>query len=231
MTQTLDYAKMKNASKEITMWLSTVMSAELKKRPKESHELEHVIDYLCSSQGPKKLRRMSYAQANTKALEWSKAQQKRGKNMEDGSEDIRLIHDFLDGSTIVQLLTDKAFKREGFLMSHCVGSYNPKESTIYSYRDAKNMPHATFEVVKDGGMINQIKGKGNGPIHPKYIHPIIVFLKSIGMEVRPPDMANLGYVHVPLKAVELINLYVDESGQKAKFTTLFGESYLYAEAK
>ncbi len=70
---------------------------------------------------------------------------------------------------------------------------------IYSYRDSKNIPHATFEVKRKDGLINQInqinqiKGKGNGPIHPKYIHPILAFLKSIGMNIRPNDMSYIEY--------------------------------------
>ncbi len=91
------------------------------------------------------------------------------------------------------------FVLEGnILTGNCAGGYSPDstERLIYSYRDANNLPHATFEVQKNNNEIVQIKGKGNGPIHPRYIHPILEFLKVIGMEIRPNDMVNLGYHHI-----------------------------------
>jgi hypothetical protein len=112
------------------------------------------------------------------------------------SGDIETVHDFLDGTRIVKLLSKKAYQREGYYMSHCVGGYEPDKSTIYSYRDKNNEPHATFEVAKSGNEILQVKGKGNGSIHPRYINPILTFLKIIGLEVRPSEMKNLGYLSV-----------------------------------
>jgi hypothetical protein len=159
--------------------------------------VEHILDYLASPAAPARLQKMSVADAKRKSDEWSKANQKKGRDLIDTKEDLETIHDFGDGTRIVKLKTRKALQREGFLMSHCVGGWNIGDNIqIYSYRDADNMPHATFEVHKSDGQINQIKGKGNGPIHPKYINPILEFLKAIGMEVRPKDMVNLGYYHI-----------------------------------
>lgn len=223
MTEIVNYAKGMNANDEVLGWIATVYKNYAAKNP-TSHDIEHIIDFLVSPQAPSRLRKMSYPDAKRKADEWSKSNQKKGKNLEDSDEDIEVIHDFLDGTKIVRLKTKRAYQREGFLMSHCVGGYSPddKNCLIYSYRDSKNMPHATFEVRKDDEMINQIKGKGNGPIHPKYIHPILAFLKSIGMEIRPHDMRNLGYYHLDKTHLDYLRKIPKAWSQ---VTMISGEAY------
>lgn len=192
------YAKHLNANDEVLLWLNTAGKKALKTEKTDSSTLEHILDFFVSSAAPSRLQKMSLEDAKRKAEEWSKANQKKGRDLVDGEDDIEAIHDFGDGTKIVRLKTKKAFQREGFFMSHCAGGYSPDSAHchIYSYRDKANEPHATFEVQKENNEIIQIKGKGNGPIHPKYIHPILAFLKAIGMEIRPGDMKNLGYYHI-----------------------------------
>lgn len=223
MDELLNYAKGMNANEEVIGWLNTVYKNYSARNP-TSHEIEHIIDFLVSPVAPTRLRKMSYADAKRKSDEWSKSQQKKGKDLVDSDDDIEMIHDFNDGTKIVRLKTKNAFQREGFLMSHCVGGYSPddKNCLIYSYRDSKNIPHATFEVRKDQESINQIKGKGNGPIHPKYIHPILGFLKSIGMEIRPNDMQNLGYFHIHKDHITYLKLSPKASSQLIEIN---GEAY------
>lgn len=220
------YAEHLGANSEVFVWLRTAAKNALAKQTVTESELEHILDYLVSPAGPKRLQKMSVADAKRKAKEWSEANQKKGKNLSDEADDIETIHDFLDGTRIVRLKSKKAFQREGFLMSHCVGGYdaNSSDCHIYSYRDAKNMPHATFEVRKNNNEIVQIKGKGNGPIHPKYIHPILAFLKSIGMEIRPNDMQNLGYYHLHKDQIEMLKLW--QSTEK-QITMINGEAYAH----
>lgn len=193
-----EYAKNLNANNEIISWLGTTGKKALKNEKTNVSDLEHILDFFVSNSAPTRLQKMSIVDAKRKADEWSTANQKKGRDMADSEDDIETIHDFKDGTKIVRLKTKKAYQREGFLMSHCAGGYNPDNESchIYSYRDKENKPHATFEVRKDNDEIIQIKGKGNGPIHPKYIHPILAFLKAIGMEIRPNDMKNLGYYHL-----------------------------------
>lgn len=199
----LSYANAINANDEVLSWLLTTG----KKHIKNQSDGEHIVDFLVSTSAPKRLQKMSYQDAKRKAKEWSERNQKKGKNLFDGPDDIETIHDFIDGSKIVRLKTKKAFQREGFLMSHCAGGYSPSDSQlIYSYRDKNNMPHATFEVQKSNNEIVQIKGKGNGSIHPKYIHQILEFLRSIGMNIRPNDMVNLGYYHVHKDHLEFLKM-------------------------
>jgi hypothetical protein len=226
VNELINYAKGMNANEEVLFWLNSVGAATLKKRSESITDLEHIIDYLVSPQAPPRLRKMSFVDAKRKAHEWSVKNQKKGKNLTDSDDDIDTIHDFLDGTKIVRLKTQKAFQREGFLMSHCVGGYSAenKGCLIYSYRDKNNMPHATFEVLKTDNLIKQIKGKGNGPIHPKYIHQILAFLKSIGMEIRPHEMQNLGYHHIHKEHLDYL---LKSTKASAQITMINGEAYAH----
>lgn len=192
------YALAMNCSNDVLVWLETTGKKTLKQNKTNQTELEHIVDFFMSDQSPNRLYKMSFKDAKRKAHDWTKSNMKKGRNLEDTLNDIEVVHDFPNGSMIVKLKTEQAFKREGFLMSHCLGGYNPNNSEleIYSYRDDKNMPHATFEVRKNSNEITQIKGKGNGPIHPKYIEPILTFLEILGIDIRPSEMVNLGYYHI-----------------------------------
>lgn len=226
MEQLETYAKHLNANNEVLEWLRTTGAKYLKTEKITASEMEHVLDFLVSNAAPQRLQKMSIDDAKRKASEWTEAQQKKGRDLIDSDDDIETIHDFGDGSKIVKLKTKKSFQREGFLMSHCVGGYDPDKSTqyIYSYRDEKNMPHATFEVQKSDNKIVQIKGKGNGPIHPKYIHPILAFLKAIGMDIRPSDMVNLGYHHIHKDHIEFLKSI---PGATEQMTEINGEHYAF----
>lgn len=215
------YAEVLGANIEILSWLDTTGKKHIKKQ----EDGEHIIDFLVSPAAPTRLQKMSFKDAKRKAKEWSDASQKKGKNLTDSDDDIETIHDFLDGTRIVRLKTKNAYQREGFLMCHCSGGYIPKaDQLIYSYRDKQNMPHATFEVQKKDNQIVQIKGKGNGAIHPKYIHPILAFLKAVGMEIRPHDMKNLGYFHIHETHIEFLK---QSPAAMKQVVMISGEAYAY----
>lgn len=226
MTLYLEYVTGLGGSSGVREWVETTLARQCAKAVLHQIEAEHVLDYLMSDAAPPRLRRMSYAQAKVAADKWSAANQKKGRSIKESESDVETIHDFMDGTRIVRLLTKPALQREGFLMSHCVGGYDPasQEVHIYSYRDSKNLPHATFEVRKQAQEITQIKGKGNGAIHPRYINPILTFLLSIGIKVRPSDMRNLGYHHVPK---DMLDLVLQVEGASKEVRPILGESYVY----
>lgn len=208
MNQVIEYAKHINSSNEILDWLKTTGKKSLNNNKVNTDQLEHIVDYFNSNKAPRRLRKMSIVDAIRKSKEWTQANQKKGRDLVDTDEDVEMIYGFEDGSMIVKLKTSNAFKREGFLMSHCLGGYSLSDAMdIYSYRDDKNHPHATFEVRKDYNEVVQIKGKGNGSIHPKYVEPILVFLEYLGMDIRPSDMKNLGYYHVNEDQYKLLKEY------------------------
>lgn len=197
METLFEYAKSVNSNEEIIQWLTIVAKKALKENNGSVSELEHVIDWMNSSDAPKRLQKMSIKDAKRLSGEWMERNKVKGKNLKDSDDDVKEFMSFEDGSKIVKLLTKRSFEREGYLMSHCLGGYSLRSGyDIYSLRDNKNQPHATFEVAKNNEDILQVKGKGNGPIHPKYIHRVLDFLKELGMKIRTSEMANLGYYHI-----------------------------------
>lgn len=205
MERLLEYAKSLGNNPEIISWLETAGQKAVKSGKMREYDFEHIIDWLYSQDAPNKLQRMSVIDAKRLSHNWMERNKAKGKDLKDSKSDIEFFLEFDDESKIVKLLSDKAFKREGYLMSHCLGGYSIRSGyDIYSLRDKNNLPHATFEVNKKEKDILQIKGKGNGPIHPKYIHRVLAFLTKLGMEVRTSEMINLGYYHVPKVHLEFI---------------------------
>jgi len=224
----IEYARGLGASDEILAWCDTVLKAQCKKAAPTVEEREHILDYLMSSDAPQRLRRMSYAQAKESAKKWSEANQKKGLALVDSNDDIEPFLDLGDGTKIVKLLTKKAYQREGSLMRHCLGGMEPGGKTaIYSLRDDKNNPHVTFEITKDDETAQQVKGKGNGMIHPRYIDPTLKFLKSMGFDVRPSEMANLGYHHVNDAGRKVFDRFVDSAGNGPAYSHIGEETYIF----
>jgi len=212
-----NYAKHLNANEFVIKWIDTVLGSYLEKSKKDipTEEVEHIIDYLI--QADKKISRMSYADAKTNASKWTKSLQKKGEHIEESKEDTEIVLDFKDGFKIVKLIGKNAYEREGYLMRHCVASYFGKDVEIYSLRDKDNMPHCTME--KD----RQVKGKGNGDIHPKYVGYVVKFLEHIGMTVGDSEMKHLGYVNI-----EKIK---DDIDIKSIEKYLFNNKYLLKDKK
>ena len=183
-----EYAKHIGADEHIQKWVTTTLSNYLEKNQVETEEVEHILDYLVMAN--KRVSKMSYIQAKEGAEKWLKAQIKKGNAINELPEDVETVLDFGDGFRVVKLVGENAYKREGFLMSHCVASYYGHDVEVYSLRDSNNMPHATME--KD----QQIKGKGNGDIHPKYIDYVVKFLEHVGMSVGDSEMKHLGYINI-----------------------------------
>jgi len=206
----IKYAKGMEASEKIYTWLEKHVFTQEKLN---QQEVEHIVDYLVSDKAPRNLSRASLKQMSLNTKKWTKALEKKGKNIKESKKDTKVVLDFKDGFKIVKLVGKNAYKREGFLMRHCVSGYYGKDDEIYSLRDKKNMPHATLSKSSQ-----QIKGKGNGSINPKYIKYVVEFLEHVGIEVRDSEMQNLGYINIE-------NIKDDN----AVFPGLFKEKYFYKE--
>lgn len=212
---------------EIENWVKTTLAAHLRKNPENQGEIEHIIDFLHSHMAPRRLQKMSYKQAKERSEKWVAALKKKGNDIIETEADIETVHQFKGGGRLVKLITKSAYAREGFLMSHCVSSYHGREGyEIYSLRDHKNQPHATFGVIRKGKTIEQVKGKGDGPIHPKYIKPVIKCLEILGMELRESELSNLGYVDLRAYGDEFYN-WVNPRLKGAKYMFYKGKEYLF----
>lgn len=197
------YLKQSN-SVELNNWINTTLKAYLRKNQENQGEIEHILDFLNSDRAPKRLQKMSYAQAKISAEKWVKALTKKGNHLDDSNE-IEVIKRYKNGFKFVRLVGKTAFEREGFLASHCVVSYfGKKNSEVYSLRDGDNHPHCTIEILRKEGLVNQIKGKGNGSIHPKYIKMVLAILKYFNKEIRPTEMINLGYTVLEKYEVSMV---------------------------
>lgn len=224
MENLIEYAKSLGAHADILWWLENAAKKSIEKDKISPSEVEHIIDWMISEDAPKRLQKMSVGVAKEKSDDWQKRNKKKGANIVDSIDDIESFMSFDDESSIVKLKSNNAFKREGFLMGHCLGGYSLRaEYEIYSLRDSKNNPHATFEINKKGKEILQIKGKGNGEIHPKYIHRVLAFLEKIGIKVRSNEMKNLGYYHIPPVHMEIVRKNL---GMKEKIVELNNEFYV-----
>src|SRR3990167_5345933 len=177
MEKYINYARALDARQEVIGWLQMVLAKHLEKNPESQDDVEHIIDYLCSDSAPTRIQHMAYGEAKSNTEKWSKSLQKKGEHIKETAKDTEVVLDFKDGFKIVKLIGKNAYEREGYLMRHCCGSYFGKDKEVYSLRDKSNNPHCTIEKNQ------QIKGKGNGDISPKYIHYVVEFLKSTGMTV------------------------------------------------
>ena len=206
----LEYASGLGASNKVISWINHNLENHLEKHQEDQTEIEHIIDFLISDKCPIRLDKVSYKQAKEKTDLWVKELNKQAEKIIESDQDTEVTLDFKDGFKFVKLVGKNAFDREGLLMSSCVASYYGRDTNIYSLRDKENKPHCTIEENQ------QIKGKGNSSIHPKYIKYVVEFLEFLGMEVSDNEMANLGYVNIS-----------DVKDKEAVFTDLFRKKYFY----
>lgn len=216
---------------EVKYWITHNLANYLKKNPENQTEIEHIIDFLSSDMAPTRLRKMSYSQAKAGADKWNELLQKRGASIQETDADVKPFIKLKSGYRFVQLITKAAYDREGALMRHCVGNYYGKNDVkIYSLRDPLNNPHCTIEVVGDAKSINQIKGKGNGSIHPDYIGKVLLFLKKLNVGVRSSELRNLGYEDLEFVTPGFTE-WLLKSTRGAKFKVIDGKKYFYVNSK
>lgn len=191
MEKYLQYATLFGSPQRVHDWLGTVLKKHLDKHSEVNQtEIEHIIDFLSSDSCPTRINQMTYAEALKSTEKWNKTLIKKGAHIKELPSDTEVVLDFGDGFKVVKLIGQNAYKREGYLMGHCVAGYYGNGKTIYSLRDKNNMPHCTME--KD----QQVKGKGNKGVISDYVGYIVKFLEFTGMTVGDSEMKHLGYVNV-----------------------------------
>lgn len=233
----LEKYKHPDFKQEVLTWINSNLANYLKKNEENQTEIEHILDYLNSDTAPERLKKMSYKQAKESAEKWIQSLVKKAADIIETDADVETFLEFDGGYRFVKLIGKAAFQREGNLMSHCVASYHGKSNTtIYSLRDNKNQPHCTIEVNSSTGRdgkqsINQIKGKGNGSIHPNYIRFVLEFLKKIDVEVRSYEMKNLGYEDLEEEAGPGSLNWLREQFDGIRTITFQNKEYFYTHSK
>jgi hypothetical protein len=181
------------------------------------NKTEHIIHFIenIDQRDKQKQLKGNFEQINSNAEKWSVQLQKQGAKLKDKQEEgLNTLMQFKDGFQIVQLTTKDHCKREGNLMGHCVGGYDPKTKTILSLRDSQNQPHVTLEI-KNENEVHQIKGKSNKAPIPKYQKYIRYFLKKNLQYIVSEDGRNIGYVnwkkrYYDLNSQEWLSVYENE---------------------
>lgn len=220
---------------EVAAWINSVVKNYLEKNEENVGEIEHCIDYLNArakkfeKRGkPLRLKKMSYQEAKEKSEDWVKTMNKKGRNIVETEQDIEEVMVLDNGLRLVKLIGKNAYKREGKLMSHCVASYADKNTNVYSIRDSSNNPHCTLEVPEDYSSIHQIKGKGNGAIHPKYTGSVLKALKYFKKaKIKKNELAYLGYREISPEVFEIYN----SNFKDFKYMNYDGSIFMYVHQK
>jgi hypothetical protein len=139
-------------------------------------DVDLIIDYFDSPDGPKRPESILYYDACEKSRTWEASLKKEFRDREDPKE-IKIIKD-LGKYRWVQILGETGLDREGDEMHHCLGADTyDLDYQYYSLRDEKNKPHATLEV--NGHILLQLKGYSNGPIEPNLKKIVLDFIKYL----------------------------------------------------
>ena len=185
-------------------------------------EAEHILDWFEQERVGRTIKYMNVEDVRRLAEAWTTALIKKGNDIIETEDDLEVLFVTSAGSRFCKLLTKNALIREGKQMSHCVGSMQPGD--IYSIRTSTNKPIATLTYEKDNsGRITQLQGKGNGPIHPKYITDTIEVLRFLDVTLDSRWMTKLGYNELADEVWEEI----DRNWTNVKEVTVGGTRYFW----
>lgn len=111
-------------------------------------------------------------------------------------QDFKVIAQLEGGYVAIQMQTARCAEIESAALLHCVHSYGTDiekgRSTILSIRDSDGYPGATLELSNKGKTVKQIKGRKNSNVQKRFVKPTIEFLLKSGLDVKTPDLRNLG---------------------------------------
>lgn len=128
---------------------------------------------------------------------WNKRVSKREEN--EDSNALCVIYQN-DQYKVVQLRSEQSKRREGYLMSHCVGE-GYSSSFIFSVRDYQDNSYATIEL--NNGRVQQIKGKENEAVDFKCWGFIREFIAHFKIKLDDcEDLENIGFRSFLVKIIE-----------------------------
>jgi ankyrin repeat protein len=145
-----------------------------------SEEIDLILDYFDSPDGPKRPEAILFDDALKKAKQWEASLKKEFRDREDPTE-VKVIKK-VGKYQWVQILGRTGLDREGDLMHHCLSEKTyDSNCNYYSLRDEDNKPHATFEI-KSNHTLLQIKGYKNGPIETNLKNLVLDFMEYLKLE-------------------------------------------------
>ena len=211
MKKYIDYVKQFHEWNQTEIeFIENQLKKHLSENEENQTEIETILDYLFSN--PKvNISKIWYKTILEKTEKWhKKLSQLETKDDEEVWVDYEIVLDFKDWFKFVKLISQNSYNREWKIMSHCVASYFWRKVNIYSLRDSNNKPHCTIEENQ------QVKGKWNWSIDPKYIDYVVKFLEHLRMSVWENEMKNLGYYKLEkidknLTSNYLYNWYIYEN--------------------
>lgn len=149
------------------------------------------------------------------------------RRREESRTGIKVIKEYPDGYSIVEMLPSPVYDENGKLryhtslkyesdeMGHCVGrgGYDKYIGTegwhFYSLRGPDDngvlIPHCTISI--ENGKLSQIKGNSNLAVKIRYLYDVRDFITSLNMPVPDSEKERIGYVKDERKIeVDLFNL-------------------------
>ncbi len=128
----------------------------------------------------------------------------------DFSAGTKRVLSFPDGFSIVQLLGENAFMAEGRGMDHCIArdayfaNYSDSHK-FFSVRDRNNYPHATFQVDRNGYIV-QARSKGDTAVPGKYHKYIYAFMNKYGIKASKLALEDIGLLEAGGKVLSIYSL-------------------------
>lgn len=164
---------------------------------------------------------------NAEKAEREKKNKELARRREESRTGIRVIKEYPDGYSMVEMLPSPVYDENGKLlhhvslkyesdeMGHCVGrgGYNDRIGTegwhFYSLRgpneDGVLVPHCTISI--ENGRLAQIKGNSNLAVKNRYVADVRDFVQSLDMPIPDSEKERIGYVKdVNRREVDLFDL-------------------------
>ena len=117
MKEILKYAERFNVNKKVINWLNKNVTED-----KPQGEVEHIIDYMVNND--KNYSEKTYSRIVKDAKKWMERLNKKGEGIiEVEGTDIEIVKKWRDGFKFVKLISENSYKREGFMMNHCVSCF------------------------------------------------------------------------------------------------------------